>query len=286
MPQVDQFESVFRSAVKDVFVYSSISLNKILVVTDLQGDLSNAFVDEIKHFMRMLDGNQSIEWQVVTGNQFETTEDVLNIANDSRCDLICTYRNLHSTAWQFPHSLGAHLDVLVQQSSAPVLVLPHPQAGYAFEHALKHSNKVMAVTSQLSNDHALVNYGVKFTQQGGRLFLVHIEDQVIFDRYIDAISRIPSIDTEQARQLLKKQLLKMPVDYIQSCRQVLSDAVVDIEVIEYVEFGHQLSQYCSLVENEKIDLLVMHTKDDEQSAMHGLAYPLAVEIRQIPLLML
>ena len=30
----------------------------------------------------------------------------------------------------------------------------------------------------------------------------------------------------------------------------------------------------------------MNTKDDDQLAMHGLAYPLAVELRDIPLLML
>lgn len=30
----------------------------------------------------------------------------------------------------------------------------------------------------------------------------------------------------------------------------------------------------------------MHTKDEDQSAMHGLAYPLAVELRETPLLML
>ena len=36
----------------------------------------------------------------------------------------------------------------------------------------------------------------------------------------------------------------------------------------------------------EIDLLVFNTKDDDQLAMHGLAYPLAVEVRGIPILML
>jgi hypothetical protein len=30
----------------------------------------------------------------------------------------------------------------------------------------------------------------------------------------------------------------------------------------------------------------MNTKDEDQLAMHGLAYPLAIELRTIPLLML
>jgi len=30
----------------------------------------------------------------------------------------------------------------------------------------------------------------------------------------------------------------------------------------------------------------MNTKDEDQLAMHGLAYPLAIEVRSIPLLLL
>jgi hypothetical protein len=41
-----------------------------------------------------------------------------------------------------------------------------------------------------------------------------------------------------------------------------------------------------MVEENEADLLVMHTKDDDQLAMHGLAYPLAIEVRSIPLLLL
>jgi len=38
--------------------------------------------------------------------------------------------------------------------------------------------------------------------------------------------------------------------------------------------------------DHEIDLLVMHTKTDDHLAMHGAAYPLAVELRQIPILMI
>ena len=53
-----------------------------------------------------------------------------------------------------------------------------------------------------------------------------------------------------------------------------------------VKLGHQLADYRGLVEENEIDLLVMYTKDDEQLAMHGIAYPLAVELRATPLLLL
>ena len=59
-----------------------------------------------------------------------------------------------------------------------------------------------------------------------------------------------------------------------------------IGIESVVTVGHRLSEYAGLIEEHEIDLLVFNTKDDDQLAMHGLAYPLAIELRQIPLLML
>jgi len=50
--------------------------------------------------------------------------------------------------------------------------------------------------------------------------------------------------------------------------------------------GHRLQDYKRLVTEHDVDLLVMNTKDHEQLAMHGVAYPLTVELRDTPLLLL
>ncbi len=100
------------------------------------------------------------------------------------------------------------------------------------------------------------------------------------------ISRIPSIDTENARQRILEQLLKEPKDYIRSCREVLEAEGLPLAVEEIVTKGHHLREFEKLVEKHEVDLLVFNTKDEDQLAMHGLAYPLAVELRQIPLLLL
>ena len=59
-----------------------------------------------------------------------------------------------------------------------------------------------------------------------------------------------------------------------------------MEVIGLVKVGKRLSDYSEMVEAEKADLLVMNAKDEDQMAMHGMAYPLAVELRSIPVLLL
>ena len=50
--------------------------------------------------------------------------------------------------------------------------------------------------------------------------------------------------------------------------------------------GHHVADVTRLIEEHQVDLLVLNTKDEDQAAMHGLAYSLAVELRKIPLLML
>ena len=59
-----------------------------------------------------------------------------------------------------------------------------------------------------------------------------------------------------------------------------------IAIEEIVVMGRRIEEYRRLVEEHEVDLLVMSAKDEDQLAMHGLSYPLAVELRQIPLLML
>ena len=59
---------------------------------------------------------------------------------------------------------------------------------------------------------------------------------------------------------------------------------VKIEAI--VAMGDRVDEYRRLVEEHHVDLLVLNTWDGDQLAMHGQAYPLAVELRGIPLLML
>ena len=60
----------------------------------------------------------------------------------------------------------------------------------------------------------------------------------------------------------------------------------ELTIESIVASGHHIRAYRSLVEEHEVDLLVMNTKDEDQLAMHGLAYPLAVELHDIPLLML
>ncbi len=286
MPRIDQVESVFRSAVRDIFIYQRVRFQRILVLTDLDVDKATGFGAACRAFLSNDDGGDSAEWRTLHGDEFNGIDGMLGQIEQQRPDLICTYRNLHSRAWRYPHSLGMYLDVLLQDIDTPVLVMPHPEANYAAEHALRDRDTVMVVTDHLNGQHQLVNHGAALTEAGGSLILSHIEDERIFERYIEAIGKIDTIDTDNARERLRHQLLKEPSNYIASCIARLAAADVELSVEALVTFGRHLPEYKSLIRSRHIDLLVMNAKDDDQLAMHGLAYPLAVELRQIPLLVL
>jgi hypothetical protein len=283
MTTLDQFESVFNSAVKPLYRYKPILISHALIVTDLDQDSANEFAGQVQQLL----APQKIEnWEIITGDQYSSTLDLLGLLEGKTTDLICCYRNLHSQAWQHPHSLGSHLDVLIQMTSSPVLILPHPEAGYAYAHAYDSERQVLAMTDHMTDDDLLVSLAAEFTGSGGHLHLAHIEDEMTFNRYIEAISKIETIDTVNAQSTIKHQLLKYPTDYIESCRTTLLQEFPSISVEAIVAFGKKLSDYSKYVDDLGINLLIMHGKDEDQLAMHGLSYPLAIEIRQIPLLVI
>ena len=283
MPTLDLFESVFKSAIKPRFHHAEPSIDRSLIITDLAQDA----VEEYSSLVQQLLSQQQItEWEIISGDQYRSTLDLLSLLEDRTVDLICCYRNLHSQAWQHPHSLGSHLDVLIQKASTPVLVLPHPQADYAYQRAYDGIQQVLAITDHMTDDDQLVSYAAKFTAPNGHLHLAHIEDDIIFARYMEAIGKIATIDTDSAETALRHQLLKYPREYIDSCKTVLESRYPDMTIGNIVNYGHRLREYLVYVDELKIDLLVIHGKDEDQLAMHGLSYPLAVELRQIPILII
>jgi hypothetical protein len=277
---------MFRAAERDVFRYEPVEIGSVLVVTDLSDTDAEAFGDQVRDFLTALSTDEGIRWRIVTGSEFRSAGELLELVQSTRPDLVCTYRNLHSSAWRWPYSLGTHLDLLTQHTAIPVMVLPHPQAERSADHALENTDTVMAITDHLSGDKRLVNYAVRFTRADGTLWLTHVENEATFGRYVDAISKIPSIDTDEARAALQRQLLKDPREYIANCRKALQNERPALTVEKLVTFGRHLSQYETLIEQHQVDLLVLNTKDEDQLAMHGIAYALAVELRQVPLLML
>ena len=256
----------------------------MLVVSDRDEAAAEEFGDRVRSFLSVLERGENVRWRIVHGGEYTNVPELLELVETERPGLICTYRHLHSDSWRWPYTLGEYVDVLTQVTTTPVLVMPHPE--HSPEHPVLDTDVVVAMTDHLVGDHALVNWAARFTDEGGRLVLTHVEDDATLDRFIEVVGKIPTIDTDDARTSIIDRLGRDARDYMSSCADALARAELSITVQAEVEWGHHLTEYRCLVEEHDADLLVMNTKDEDQLAMHGLAYPLAIELRSIPLLLL
>ena len=286
MSTVDQFESVFKAAAKINYMHETPSPGKVLLATDMDESDGALYLNSVRQYFEKTLLPDETNWEVLSKNEFQTVKDLLGKVEEHRPDILITYRNLRSESWRWPYSLGEHLDVLTQITTTPVLVLPHPDRDDASEFLSKSPENVMAVSGHMCGEGTLIKYASAFTPKGGKLLLSHIEDKVTLDRYLDAIEKIPDIDSEVARETLLARLLNDAKDFSESAREGLKQAGLDISVECMAQLGSRLEDYRKLIEEGQVDLLVMHAKEDDQLAMHGMAHPLAVELRAVPILLL
>ena len=169
-----------------------------------------------------------VKWKIFGSEKPSKMHAILESVENYRPDLIVTYRHLHCDSVDWSYGLGIHIDVLTQATTTPVLILPNPDRNNLANSSFKRTKKVMAVTDHLAGDHSLVSYAALFTQTDGTLFLAHVEDKSVFDRYIKAVSKIPDLDTETAIKQIKARLLTDPNDYVESCKKRLPEALPTI----------------------------------------------------------
>ena len=214
MTRVDQFESIFRSASKEVYHFTPPEIRHIHVVTDLDAEAAEEFIGRLKRFLAVL--GEDITWSQTAAADGKDLGDLLDSIKASNPDLVCTYRGLYSESWHYPYSLGEHVDVLAQIAPCPVLLVAYPLDPKAPRHVLQATTQVLAMGGHLTGDHSLVDWALQLTAPQGNLCIAHIEDSQTAERYIDAISKIDTIDTEGAKEAILERLLKEPREYIES----------------------------------------------------------------------
>lgn len=280
---IDRFESIFRRTERERFTYVDVPIESIAIVTDQDQAAAEATQTVLLEVLPRLETVDSFRF--ITGDQYSTVSELKEKVDAERTDLIVTYRHLHEEETLPQHSLGVYLDVLTQTTSIPVLVLPGTAKAPTPVRG-READRVMVVADHISGDARLINYGVRVCRNGGTIWFCHVEDDKTFHRYMHAIERIPEIDTTAAKELLEEQLLREATMFIEDCVTELKEKGPRLSFQSVVRMGHHLKRYRELVEENEIELLVINTKDDDQLAMHGMAYSLSVEMTEVPLLLL
>lgn len=282
MSSIDQFESVFRSAVNPTYEPRPFPLQSVLLLSDLDDDAEREYLGDVERFFSGLASPPKIT--SLPKEQSVQIPELVRQVSELGPDLIVTHRHLHNEVAEHTYTLGDHIEVLTQVTDSPILLFPHSNA-WPRERFIAPS-RVLVLTDHLTEHPQLVDAALAMLRTPGQLTLAHVEDESVFERYIHHISKIPEIDTEIARQLLEAKLLGEARRFIELTEAELKRQSLSVQVHAEVKMGHRLQSYVDLVKEHHIELVVMQTKDQDQVAMHGLSYPLSVELQHTPLLML
>lgn len=285
MLDLDQVESQFRASVKVRAVITRPDVAKALIIHDLEGDAAERFVNRVRAYLHTLDDEQLVEWEVAGKAEVDGVRSMLARVEETKPDLIVTYRLLFEDEQDLPFSLGTYADMLTQATSSPVLLLPPPHHD-AFVRTTENTDRVLVVTNHIVGDSELVSWGLRLVEKGGELSFAHVEDDAVFERYIEAIGKIADLDTEIAKREIERTLLQEAKGYLEEAAAAIAKDHPNVKTKLTVRRGHTVKDFEEIVEDGQHDIVVFHTKDEGQLAMHGVAYSLAVELNHRALLLL
>lgn len=266
-------------------MYEPIEIRTALLITDLDGDALKDYREAVQAFLDPEFSRESYQITVLGQSDWSNWADLRRHLNDQKPDLIITYRLLRVAHQEIVTSLGVYVDSMTQVTNYPVLLMPNPRL-IGIESTPGKLGTVLVATEHMYADHSLVNFGIRFTPAHQKLLLCHIEDLSTFDYYMKAIEKIPEIDNEVAREKLAEQLTSMPRHYAEAVAAEIEKHQKTLDLESVIEFGHLITNYREMIAREPVSLLVFTTKDDTQLAMHSLGYSLAVEFRNMPILLI
>ncbi|MCJ8290917.1 MAG: hypothetical protein HRT58_15305 [Crocinitomicaceae bacterium] len=263
---LDIFESIFNRSVKRRYKYEDYQLGKVLIIgnsNDLD-KLSN-FISEYCPEIQSYEYNSTFNW-VEFKSEIEKAQP----------DLILIERQLGISNRDLTYSVGPILESITQEINIPVLVIPHEfeglkieTIGIGFDHQIDNSN--------------LINKGLLMRRHLKNIELIHIEDESIFNYYLDAIAKIPGINTEYAETNIKETILDLSGDFFKDVASNLENETLKAGI--HCKFGDTVQSYGELIKDRKIDLLVFAAEDDSKMAMHSLGHSLTIQFPNVATLL-
>ena len=89
MTKLDQFQSVFLAADKTVLHYEKLAVERVLVVSDLDGDAAGELLNRVRTFLSVVDG-EGTRWARLDGGGFSSVQQLLDAVDEQAPDLVVT----------------------------------------------------------------------------------------------------------------------------------------------------------------------------------------------------
>jgi len=108
---VDEFESIFKRAAKDVFLYQRPAIESAVLVTDMDSAPSAALLQRVQKFLAVLESECTC-WNVLSDSDYDRKSALLERLDALNPQLIVTYRHLKQVDRETHSSLGVYVDTL------------------------------------------------------------------------------------------------------------------------------------------------------------------------------
>ncbi|MDE0757742.1 MAG: hypothetical protein OSB45_06235 [Pseudomonadales bacterium] len=257
-------------------------MTNVLVLSD-SGNSGRNFLKRIQNFISTGDLAQTPEFTELKLPVPGSRSDFLNSIETQSADLMVTHHHLFETFTDPNLGLGTYLETLLQSSPIPLMIVPH-YLDPGLAPATEKLEDVLVISDHFSNSDELINWSAEFVSNSGALWLTHVESEVDFERYMQAIARIPELDTETARTTLCRELLHESMSYIQNCKQQLAKTNPALAVELLACMGQPLHTYRQWLCSDKHELLVIPALAEDRFAQRALTGQLASEYPHIALL--
>lgn len=277
MLKLDHFASIFRAADKETIAIREREIVKVLIVTDVGYEKSLEIWERWRAFffqtvtVRVLHGEESLDISTITEK-----------LDEADCDLIVSYRCLHSENWRYPHAIGSYVEVITQLTSKPVLLMPHIREDTK-DYAPPES--IVLLSNDLTKASDALAWACCFRGHRSRCTLVELENMVHFNRVLDVIAKIPQLDTDVAREKIMKQMHTDSADWVIRSQKILKNWKRPPSLARKQVVQNALAACSDIVQQVGAELIVLNTKAEDQLALHGLVYPFMVHFRHTPLLL-
>lgn len=282
--RLDEFESVFRSAIKPTYELRRPPLREIVVLTDEAPEPAYKLITQARAILSDADTPVAPDFRLLSAHD-RTADSVLSELLTSSIDLLVTHRHVLSHWRNTPYALGSAMSIFVQTLPCPVLMLPLLPANAPAHSRGKAPETALVATRHLIDDSDLVDWALHVTGDDGTVVLGHVEDESQSRRYLDAIGRIRGIDTDIALTRLPDKLLQLSRDYTDSVVEQMQANAVRETLIAEVRSGDPLVEFAALIAQHSVDLLVVagreHRADPDRTdrkGTHGNAESVATPI--------
>ena len=290
--RLDEFESVFRSAIKPTYTLRRPPLADVVLLADVPAAGLDALSAAARTVIADAATDAPSRWRVIEADRDLGLQELLTDLRGRPLDLLITHRHVLSHWRNTPHAIGSALAVLAQSLQVPILMLPSPDTPELLPR--KPPARALVTTRRLTDDSDLVDWALHLTGDDGTVVLAHVEDSGLCGRYLDAIGRIQGIHTELARQKLPEKLLQLSRDYIASVMSQMREHGVRETLHSEVRLGDPMTEFAMMIERHQVELLVGAALEQSSQVsvgapshrppVNGRTFALAAEFSHVPVL--